>query len=91
MTEQFKILAIEAGLIAPHGSDREGLQDFDYRLFGNLIVKQCVTQCDLVAADANTMAKSKFMTDAGRLLHEGMRGGANNCTVQILTHFGVEL
>jgi len=41
MNERIYTLAREAGLIAPHGSDREGLRDFDYRMFARLIVKEC--------------------------------------------------
>jgi hypothetical protein len=37
-----KDLARKAGLIAPYGSDREGLRDFDYRMFAELIVKECI-------------------------------------------------
>jgi hypothetical protein len=36
------------------------------------------------------MTKSKFVTDAGRQLHEGMWGGAKNCAAGIKEHFGVE-
>lgn len=36
-----KKLAIEAGLKAQYGSDREGLADFDYRKFAQLIIKEC--------------------------------------------------
>jgi hypothetical protein len=41
MNERIKELALQAGLIAPYGSDREGLRDFDYRMFAELIVNQC--------------------------------------------------
>lgn len=36
-----KELAKEAGLIATYGSDHEGLRDFDYRKFAQLIVENC--------------------------------------------------
>jgi hypothetical protein len=36
------------------------------------------------------MTKSKFVTDAGLVLHEGAWGGAKNCSEQIKLHFGVE-
>jgi hypothetical protein len=41
MNERIKELARQAGLIAPYGSDREGLSDFDYREFAELIVREC--------------------------------------------------
>jgi hypothetical protein len=46
MSERIKELARQAGLIAPYGSDREGLSDFDYREFANLIVKECARLAD---------------------------------------------
>ena len=58
--------------------------------FAELIVAECIAQCEQVATDADAMTNSKFVTDAGRMLHEGMWGGAKNCTAQIQTHFGVE-
>ena len=58
--------------------------------FAELIVRECVAQCEQVAADADVMADSKYVTDMGRQLHEGMWGGAKNCTAQIREHFGVE-
>ena len=41
MNKQIKELAIKAGLIAPYGSDLEGLREFDYRMFAELIVREC--------------------------------------------------
>ena len=41
-----KDLARKAGLIAPYGSDREGLRDFDYRMFAELIVRECAKFMD---------------------------------------------
>jgi len=58
--------------------------------FAELIVRECITQCEQVAIDANAMTKSKFVTDAGLVLHEGAWGGAKNCSEQIKLHFGVE-
>lgn len=40
-----KQLAIQAGLNSPHGSDHEGLANFDYRYFASLIVAQCADIC----------------------------------------------
>jgi hypothetical protein len=58
--------------------------------FAELIVQECITQCEQVATAADAKSKSKFVTDAGRMLHEGMWGGAKNCSGQIKQHFGVE-
>ena len=42
MNELIRDIAIEAGLIAPYGSDHEGLRDFDYRKFAELLIKECI-------------------------------------------------
>ena len=42
MNERIKELAIQSGLIAPYDSDHEGLRDFDYRKFAELIVRECI-------------------------------------------------
>jgi hypothetical protein len=55
-----------------------------------LIVQECIAQCEQVATAADAKSKSKFVTDDGRMLHEGMWGGAKNCSGQIKQHFGVE-
>jgi hypothetical protein len=59
------------------------------QIFVQLIVAECMAQCEQVAADADAMTKSKFVTDAGRMLHQGMWGGAKNCVAGIKEHFGV--
>jgi hypothetical protein len=46
MTERIRELAIQSGLNAPYGSDHEGLRDFDYRKFAELIVRECSTIAD---------------------------------------------
>jgi hypothetical protein len=49
--DRIKELAQQAGLIAPYGSDHEGLRDFDWREFSKLIVKECIG----VVADAEEL------------------------------------
>lgn len=63
---------------------------FDKQKFAELIVRECIAQCEYVANDADEMSKSDFVTDAGRMLHKGMWGGAKNCSGRIKYHFGVE-
>ena len=58
--------------------------------FAELIIQECVAQCEQVASHADLMAKSKFVTDEGRMLNEGMWGGAKNCGVWIKKHFEIE-
>jgi hypothetical protein len=48
MSERIYTLARAAGLIAPYGSDREGLRDFDYRMFARLIVQECAGKVDFI-------------------------------------------
>jgi hypothetical protein len=61
-----------------------------HQKFAELIVRECIAQCEQVATAADAKSKSKFVTDDGRMLHEGMWGGAKNCSGQIKQHFGVE-
>ena len=48
MNERIRKLALQAGLNAPYGSDHEGLRDFDYRKFAELIVKECALTAGLM-------------------------------------------
>ena len=48
MNERIRELAIQSGLNAPYGSDHEGLRDFDYRKFAELIVKECALTAGLM-------------------------------------------
>ena len=48
MNERIRELAIQAGLNAPYGSDHEGLRNFDYRKFAELIVKDCALTVGLM-------------------------------------------
>jgi hypothetical protein len=43
MNERIRELAEQAGLNAPYGSDHEGLRDFDYKKFAELIVQECAS------------------------------------------------
>lgn len=63
---------------------------FDKEKFAELIIEECVSQCEKVASHADKMAKSDFVTPEGRMLNEGMWGGATNCGAWIKKHFGVE-
>ena len=75
MNERINQLAREAGLIAPYGSDREGLRDFDYRMFAELIVRECV----------GIVEGGRFLHDqAPTALF------AKECSGAIKKHFGVE-
>jgi hypothetical protein len=42
MKQRIEELAKQAGLNKPHGSDQEYIGNLDWRLFGELVVKECV-------------------------------------------------
>jgi len=71
-------------------ADGKNPQYFSAEKFAELIVQECINCCDEVANEADAMKDSKFVTDAGRMLHEGMWGGATNSAVTIKNRFGVE-
>ena len=54
MSDRIKELARQAGLSAPYGSDREGLRDFDYREFADMIVRDCMLICEDVMKKNNS-------------------------------------
>ena len=84
-----KELARKAGLIAPHGSDREGLADFDYRMFAELIVNAAVNECRKCWFDANNAPYDK---DDKRAIgiRIGLKQGALTNIRAIKEYFGVE-
>lgn len=55
--DRTKELARKAGLIAPYGSDREGLADFDWREFTKLIIGDA-TECvrDVLREEGSTLS-----------------------------------
>jgi hypothetical protein len=46
MNERLIELAKQAGLKKEHGSDREYMGDFDWRQYGELIVRECIRVVD---------------------------------------------
>lgn len=51
MIDHIRDLARKAGLIAPYGSDHEGLRDFDYRMFAELIVRECARTASMFSVE----------------------------------------
>jgi hypothetical protein len=91
MNERIKLPAQEWLGYDPERGDIHGYTFEQMREFVQLIIQECVDQCEQIATDADKKANSKLVTDAGRMLHEGMWGGAMNCSAQIREHFfGVE-
>jgi len=89
MNERIRALAEQATRTAMWIGDPDA-GELDAEKFAELIVQECIAQCEQVATAADAKSKSKFVTDDGRMLHEGMWGGAKNCSGQIKQHFGVE-
>jgi hypothetical protein len=87
MNEQISKLVRQATINI--GDEFHPIDFFDKEKFAELIVQECIAQCEQVATAADAKSKSKFVTDDGRMLHEGMWGGAKNCSGQIKQHFGV--
>jgi hypothetical protein len=58
--------------------------------FAELIVGECIAACDEVAAEADAMKSSKYVSEFGRMLQEGMWGGAQQCKFVILNRLGNE-
>jgi hypothetical protein len=75
MNERIRELAEQSGLNAPYGSDHEGLRDFDYKKFAELIVQECANHCDL-------LLDHKMSSEWSR--------GTHDCSKAIKKHFGVE-
>ena len=64
--------------IAPYGSDREGLRDFDYREFAELIVRECIGCCEQVISDPVPESVDTWLN------------GGSQCMAEIKEHFGIE-
>jgi hypothetical protein len=104
MNERIKELAEQAGADFMRRINYNNLEGKEYEedagvifdsnesfeKFAELIVKECLQQCEQVRDDAYTQKKSEFLTESGRLIYEGVFGGATNCGFAIQQHFGVE-
>jgi hypothetical protein len=90
MNERIRQLIKQADLDDDMFPVDEGWEYPELKKFAELIVQECIEQCEQVATNADAKSKSKFATDDGRMLHEGMWGGAKNCSGQIKQHFGGE-
>ncbi len=65
VNERIYTLAREAGLIAPYGSDREGLRDFDYRMFAQLIVRECALTAGLMEHEGRRGIGAQILDNFG--------------------------
>ena len=55
--------------------------------FAELIVDACLYACENIRQDALVQKKSEFLTDDGKMLYEGVYGGATNCGFAIQQMF----
>jgi len=80
MNERMLELAKQAGLKKDHASDREYIGDFDWRLFGDLIIRECMDQVEQAK-------NSHFVSldDAKRMAHF-----VDVTKKKVQKHFGVE-
>ena len=65
MNERIWKLAEQAGLNAPYGSDHEGLQDFDYRKFAELIVQECALTAGLMEHEGRKNIGAQILDNFG--------------------------
>ncbi|CAB4129907.1 hypothetical protein UFOVP116_173 [uncultured Caudovirales phage] len=75
MNDRIKELARQSGLNAPYGSEHQGLRDFDYRQFAELIIQECVAITnDLVKRNTDgTWTSNELYTDYNGALVEVKR------------------
>ena len=68
MNERMLELAKQAGLKKDHASDREYVGDFDWRLFGDLIVRECAV---ITLKSGSVTNKSEAaVAEADRIYHK---------------------
>jgi hypothetical protein len=94
MNELIQQLAVKAKLMAEEDINRQISYNTELKAFAEkfaeLIVRECLQQCERIRDDAYTQKKSEYLTESGRLIYEGVFGGATNCGFAIQQHFGVE-
>ena len=77
---RIKELAREAGLNAPYGSDHEGLRDFDYRKFADLLLQECISTCSKLWYEENNKQRTIEQEDPRSIgLQVGVKGGILKC------------
>jgi len=89
MNERVLELAIQAGLKKPHASDREYIGDFDWRKFGDLIVRECI---DILSQNNPCPPGTTIMYSLiqDEYFDKGWQVAVETKSNQIKKHFGVE-
>lgn len=89
MNEKIKQLAKEAGMWRQHYDIGEespaGLEKF-----AELILRECIDIAEAQAMQSTRLVHSGFLTEHGKMLHEGMFGGAMNVALGIRERFDLK-
>jgi hypothetical protein len=67
MNDKIKELARQAGLIAPYGSDREALAEFDYREFAQLIIQEAGEAFWSEACNVSDLAYDEYYRNSKKI------------------------
>jgi hypothetical protein len=87
MTTKITELALQAGLHAPYGTDHEGLRDFDYRRFAELILRDVN---NILQDNWKALNNREFAEDGNprsRAMYLGMRCAYITALDEITQHF----
>lgn len=52
--------------------------------------RMCIEQCEKVAGEAHATAEGIFVTEVGKLAHQGMWAGAKSCAGAIANQFEIK-
>lgn len=66
----------------PHPVVMQQLESFAQAIYA-LAMEDAAKTCDTVAEDADSEKRKPLLTQAGKLLYEGMWGGGSNCAEAI--------
>lgn len=80
MNERIKELMLEAGYASLELALRA-------QLLASLIINACIKQCNITAEQCLKEHDNQYLTKEGKMLYQGMYGGAKSCVSVIGTHF----
>lgn len=92
MNERIIELAKKAGFVLwgndphkPEGAIIDWASNYDkeFEKFAKLLAQECVKICEAEAKKNDAMVDSDLTTETGKLLYDGMWGGAKNCAAAI--------
>jgi hypothetical protein len=94
MTDKLLELARMAGISAPPGSDTIGLREFDWRLFGELVARNCIAQCREVgyaAMEIEIEVRDPNLNGFERGNKSGRKFGAFDCVKKIAETYELKI